>query len=167
MKAICVSACEVDRIGIVQPGEEVELPDGLANDKRINLHFVIDKGTIKNPAAKVPDAEQEDAIRRENFEKSLLNATEWMKALNIIIDSGREVPPELMEDGRLTNEERIAMLTDLWIEDFGYTFPTDPTDSKKDGEGEKKGKNNKSEHKEEARAPKRADKTAEDLFANG
>lgn len=128
MKAVCISACEVERLGIVTPGEEVELPDALAKDRRINQHFVIDRQSIVDKRAKLPDYARSDRERRERFERSLLNETEWMKAINLVIDSGRDVPPEILESGRLANDERISRLVNLWIEDFGNVFPTDQMD---------------------------------------
>lgn len=138
MKAVCISACEVDRLGIVTPGEEVELPDALAKDGRINQHFVIDRKSIADPEAMLPDYEKSDEDRRKEFERSLQNETDWMKALDVVIDSGREVPAEILEKGRLTDGERISRLVDLWIEDFGHVFPTDMK-----GDGDPKGRKNK------------------------
>lgn len=143
MKAVCISACEVDGVGIVTPGEEVELPDALANDKRINLHFVLDRETIKDPNAALPDVDKENAARRKKFEESLREEDEWMKALNVIIDSGREVPEDVL-DKDADNDKKIKKLVDLWIEDFGYVFPTDPNE---DEEDDLKGKKNRSRGK--------------------
>ena len=137
MKAVCISACEIDKIGIVTPGEEVELPDAYANDVRVNQHFVIDRATVKNPDAKLPDYEKEDCARRERFEKSLQDNSKWLDALNRLVDEGVELPAEVLEDGRLTDQERIRKLVDLWIDDFGYEFPTDPKPPKQKGDKEK------------------------------
>ena len=137
MKAVCISACEIDKFGIVTQGEEVELPDAYANDVRIKQHFVIDRATIKNPDAKLPDYEKEDSARREKFEKSLQDESKWLDALNRLIDEGVELPAEVIESGRLTDQERIKKLVDLWIDDFGYEFPTDPKPQKPKGDKDK------------------------------
>ena len=137
MKAVCISACEIDKIGIVTPGEEIELHDAYANDVRIKQHFVIDRATIKNPDAKIPDYEKEDSARREQFEKSLQDESKWLDALNRLIDEGVELPAEVIESGRLTDQERIKKLVNLWIDDFGYEFPTDPKPPKQKGDKEK------------------------------
>lgn len=140
MKAVCISACEIDKIGIVTPGEEIELHDAYANDARINQHFVIDRATIKNPDAKLPDYEKKDSVRREKFEKSLQDESKWLDALNRLVDEGVEVPAEVLERGRLTDQERISKLVDLWVDDFGYEFPTDPKPQQPKGDKDKQGK---------------------------
>lgn len=134
MKAVCISACEVDGLGIVWPGQHVELHDGYALDERINQHFVIDKKSIKDPDAKVPDFNGEMDGRREAFKSSLANETEWLKALNALIDTGATVPAEVSDrtDATLTDEERRERLVELWTDSFGWKFPTD-------GEGDAKG----------------------------
>lgn len=145
MKAVCVSACEVDGIGIVTPGEEVELPDALASDKRINIHFVVDRATIKDPNAALPDIDKENAARRKKFEESLQDEFEWMNALNVVIDSGREVPEDIL-DKETDKDNKIKKLVDLWIEDFGYVFPTDPNEDE-ENEDDPKGKKSRSRNK--------------------
>lgn len=145
MKAVCISACEVDGIGIVTQGEEVELPDALAKDGRINQHFVIDRTTIKDPDAELPDIDKENAVRRKRFEESLQDDSYWMKALNVVIDSGREVNEEIL-DKDADKDKKIKKLVDLWIEDFGYVFPTDPNEDEED-EDDPKGKKNRSRSK--------------------
>ena len=145
MKAVCISACEVDGVGIVTPGEEVELPDALASDKRINIHFVVDRETIKDPNAALPDIDKENAARRKKFEESLQNESEWMKALNVVIDSGREVPEDVL-DKDADKDKKIKKLVDLWIEDFGYVFPSDPNEDEEDGD-DPKGKKSRSRNK--------------------
>lgn len=138
MKAVCVTACEVDGLGIVTPGETVELHDGLADDVRINLHFVIDRSTVKNAGEKVPDYKKLDEERLEAFRRSLVNQTDMTKALNVLIDEGIELPADVIESGLVTDVERIRRIGEIWIENFGYTFPTDPKDDPKTP-AEKKG----------------------------
>ena len=151
MKAVCVSACEVDGIGIVTAGEEVELPDALYKDGRINQHFVIDRETINNPEEKLPDIDKENAVRRKRFEESLQDEDEWMKALNVIIDSGREVPEDIL-DRETDKDKKIKKLVDLWIEDFGFVFPSDPKEDVEDGD-DPKGKKSRSRNKNRNRSP--------------
>lgn len=151
MKAVCISACEVDGVGIVTPGEEVELPDALAGDKRINIHFVVDRATIKDPNAALPDIDKENAARRKRFEESLQDESNWMKALNVVIDSGREVNEEIL-DKDADKDKKIKKLVDLWIEDFGYVFPSDPNEDEEDGD-DPKGKKNKNRNKNRNRNP--------------
>ena len=128
MKAICISACEVDGFGIVTPGEEIELADGYSKDERIKLHFVLDPTTIKNPDAPIPDFNADKKACRERFAKSLYNETEWWKAVNKLIDGGATIPNEVLDrsDTSLTSEERVERLVELWTESYGWAFPTDP-----------------------------------------
>lgn len=131
MKAICISACQVEGCGIVTPGEEVELSDGLANDERINTHFVIDKTTIKNANAAAPDFEKEAQARKKKFADSLVNESKLLEAIMLITDNGMDLPPELLESGQVTDEERIERIVGYWVDEFGYKFPTDPKDERK------------------------------------
>ena len=128
MKAICISACEVDGFGIVTPGEAIELADGYSKDERIKLHFVLDPTTIKNPDAPIPDFNADKKACRERFAKSLYNETEWWKAVNKLIDGGATIPNEVLDrsDTSLTSEERVERLVELWTESYGWAFPTDP-----------------------------------------
>ncbi len=128
MKAICISACEVDGLGIVMPGEEVELADGYARDERINLHFVVDRTSVKDPDAKVPDFDADKDACRERFKKSLYNETDWWRAVNKLVDDGATIPGEVSDrrDASLTDEERVERLATIWTDSYGWTFPTDP-----------------------------------------
>jgi len=128
MKAICISACEVDGLGIVTPGEEIELADGYAKDERIKIHFVIDQKTIKDPNAAIPDFNADKDACRERFKKSLYNETDWWKAVNKLVDEGATVPNEILDrnDTSLTEEERVERLTVIWTDSYGWKFPTDP-----------------------------------------
>lgn len=148
MKAICITACEVDGFGIVTPGEEIELADGYAKDFRIRTHFVIDEASVKNPDAPVPDFEKEADARLEAFKRSLVNETEWMKAINRLIDDGATIPAEVSDktDPKYTDEQRIAKLAELWCDSFGWKFPTDKEEpaakggQQREAEGDAKGK---------------------------
>lgn len=162
MKAICTSACEIEGIGIVTQGEEVELHDGYANDPRINQHFVIDRSTIKDQNAKVPDFEAEKEACLERFKKSLYNETDWWKAVNKLIDDGATIPNEVLQrdDATLTNEERVEKLAQIWTDSYGWDFPTDPkpkAEKKPKTEGEP-------DHKKKTQPPKQE---PEDLFGKG
>lgn len=164
MKAICISACEVDGFGIVTPGEEIELADGYSKDERIKLHFVLDKKTIKNPDAPIPDFNADKKACRERFAKSLYNETEWWKAVNKLIDGGATIPNEVLDsnDTSLTSEERVERLVELWTESYGWAFPTDPQLKPDKGPKDKANtpppRNKKGEQAEEKR---------DDLFDNG
>ena len=156
MKAICVSACEVDGFGIVTAGEEVELPDGYAKDERINVHFVIDQNSIKDPNATIPDFESEQKQRFERFRKSLLNETDWWKAVNKLMNDGATLPNEVVDrkDPTLTEEQRTTKLAEFWTESFGWKFPTDPEPEQKKDKKSKGQKQKGSHEKEDASCEK-------------
>lgn len=156
MKAVCISACEID-IGIVTPGEEVELPDGLANNERINQHFVIDRSTIKNPNAPVPDPEKDAKARRDKFTKSLVNESQILEAVMLLTDRGIDLPSEIVESGIITDEERISRIVEMWIDEFGYNFPTDPKKKAKPHQRVEKEKGEKGEKEEEKQEPPEPD----------
>ena len=157
MKATCISACEIPGIGIVRAGEEIELHDGFFNDPRVKTHFAIEESTVKDRNAQPPDLLAEADARRERFAKSLCNHTEQIKALNALRDFGAEIPREIIEtdaEGAPTESERIAKIVELWCDNFGYDFPTDPKKDEKKGEkgdrkpGKGKGKKGQKGHEE-------------------
>ena len=128
MKAICISACEIPGVGIVQAGDEVKLHDGFYNDQRIRTHFHIVESSVKDKNAKPPDMMAEADARRERFAKSLADHTAQIVALNKLVDAGVELPRELAEpdeDDAPTEQERVAKIVELWCDNFGYAFPTD------------------------------------------
>lgn len=128
MKAICTSACQIAGLGIVQAGEEIELSDGFYNDERIRAHFHIVESSVRDKNAKPPDLMADADARREKFAKSLVDHTAQIIALNKIMDSGAEIPREIIETDREdapTESERIAKIVELWCDNFGYDFPTD------------------------------------------
>lgn len=134
MKAICISACEIAGIGIVQPGEEIELHDGFFNDARVRTHFSIEESTVKNKNAKPPDMMALADARREKFAQYLCDHSAQIAALNKLRDFGADIPREIVEtDGENapTEPERIAKIVELWCDNFGYAFPTDPKPAKK------------------------------------
>jgi cell pole-organizing protein PopZ len=138
MKAICISACEIPGVGIVQAGDEVKLHDGFYNDPRIRTHFHIVESSVKDKNAKPPDMMAEADARRERFAKSLADHTAQIIALNKLGDAGGELPRELAEpDGEdaPTEQERVAKIVELWCDNFGYEFPTD---ERKRPQGEEK-----------------------------
>lgn len=138
MKAICISACEIPGVGIVQAGDEVKLHDGFYNDPRIRTHFHIVESSVKDKKAKPPDMMAEADARRERFAKSLADHTAQIIALNKLVDAGVELPRELAEpDGEdaPTEQERVAKIVELWCDNFGYAFPTD--ERKKPAKGKK------------------------------
>lgn len=153
MKATCISACEIAGIGIVSAGETVELHDGFYNDPRIRMHFAIEESTVKDKNAKPLDMLAEADARRERFAKHLCNHTEQIKALNVLRDFGADIPREIIEtDGEdaLTEPERIAKIVELWCDNFGYDFPTDPKKDEKKGDRKPpKGKGRKGSQKDQ------------------
>ena len=160
MKAICISACEIPGVGIVQAGDEVKLHDGFYNDPRIRTHFHIVESSVKDKNAKPPDMMAEADARRERFAKSLADHTAQIIALNKLVDAGVELPRELAEpDGEdaPTEQERVAKIVELWCDNFGYEFPTDerkrPQGEEKPAKKPAKGKKEKPpESGEEAQA---------------
>lgn len=163
MKAICISACEVDGFGIVTPGEEIELADGYAKDERIRLHFVIDQKTVKDPNAKIPDFDADKDACRERFKKSLYNETDWWKAVNKLMDEGAAIPDEILDrnDATLTDEERVERLAAIWTDSYGWSFPTDPQGAADRGEREKGEPQTRGERRKSAKAE------PESLFDSG
>ncbi|MBP5791804.1 MAG: hypothetical protein J6W80_06085 [Kiritimatiellae bacterium] len=128
MKAICLSACEIPGLGIVQSGDEIELHDGFYNDERIKTHFHIVESSVRHKNARPPDLLAMADARRERFAKSLADHTAQLVALNRLIDAGVELPRELAtgeEDDPATDEIRISKIVELWCGNFGYDFPTD------------------------------------------
>ena len=103
---------------------------------------------MKNPDAPVPDFEKEADARLEAFKRSLVNETEWMKAINRLIDDGATIPAEVSDktDPKYTDEQRIAKLAELWCDSFGWKFPTDKEEpaakggQQREAEGDAKGK---------------------------
>ena len=146
MKAICISACEISGVGIVRAGEEIELPDGFYNDERVRLHFSIAESTVKDKNARPPDMMAMADARRAKFAQHLCEHSAQVKALNVLRDFGADIPRELLEtdhDDAPTEPERIAKIVELWCDNFGYEFPTDPKPGKKGGKkpaGKKGGK---------------------------
>ena len=146
MKAICISACEISGVGIVRAGEEIELPDGFYNDERVRLHFSIAESTVKDKNARPPDMMAMADARRAKFAQHLCEHSAQVKALNALRDFGADIPRELLEterDDAPTEPERIAKIVELWCDNFGYEFPTDPKPGKKGGKkpaGKKGGK---------------------------
>lgn len=163
MKAICISACEVDGFGIVTPGEEIELADGYAKDERIKLHFVIDQKTVRDPNAKIPDFDADKDACRERFKKSLYNETDWWKAVNKLMDEGAAIPDEILDrnDATLTDEERVERLAAIWTDSYGWAFPTDPQTTAP------KASQDKSEAQPRGSRGKQPKAEVEPLFDNG
>lgn len=163
MKAICISACEVDGIGIVTPGEEIELADGYAKNERIKAHFVIDQATIRDPDAKIPDFNADKEACLERFRKSLYNETDWWKAVNKLIDDGATIPNEVLrrDDATLTNDERTERLAQIWTDSYGWTFPTDPQPKKEAPRGDGADETDTRRGKKAKAEPRNAD---DDLF---
>ena len=129
MKATCISACEIPGIGIVRAGDEIELDDGFYNDERVRMHFSIEESTVKDKNAKPPDMMAEADARRERFAKHLCDHSAQIACLNRLRDFGADIPRELIETDREdapTESERIAKMVELWCDNFGYDFPTDP-----------------------------------------
>ena len=132
MKATCISACQIAGMGIIRPGETVELADGFYNDERIRTHFVISETSVKNRKAKPPDLMAEADARRNRFAESLKNHTAQIKALNELLDHGCEIPREILEDEDAPDDDkRISKIVELWCDNFGYRFPTDPERGRK------------------------------------
>ena len=169
MKAICTSACEVDGIGIVTQGEEIELHDGYANDPRINQHFVIDRSTIKDEKAKVPDFDAEKEACLDRFKKSLYNETDWWKAVNKLIDDGVTIPNEVLQrdDATLTNDERVERLAQIWTDSYGWAFPTDPKPKAKKQKGKEEQGSEGGQKDKDKKKPKPTKQEPEDLFGEG
>ena len=139
MKATCISACEIAGMGIIRPGEEIELDDGFFNDERIRMHFTIAESTVKDRNAKAPDLMAELDGRRRRFADSLVDHTKRIVALNRIVDSGMELPRELADptgEDAPTEGEQIAKIVELWCDAFGYEFPTDGERGTGNGERE-------------------------------
>lgn len=171
MKAICISACQVDRLGIVTEGEEVELPDSYAKDPRIQQHFSILKNTIKNVNAKsVPSYEEELEARRTKFAKTLVDQSAYVKAVERLADDGYTIPDELAAEAGTTSaeaiddEERIKGLIELWIEAYGWDFPTDERKEPKEKSVRQKEKHNKEVASQEGEGEGDQREEQEDLF---
>lgn len=129
MKAICISACEIAGVGIVRAGEEVELADGFYNDQRVRTHFSIVESSVKDKTAKPPDMLALADRRRETFAQHLRDHKARIAALNKLVDFGADIPRELLDTDQevaWSESERIAKIVELWCDNFGYDFPTDP-----------------------------------------
>lgn len=167
MKATCISACQVEGLGIVTPGETVELDDGYAGDARIRQHFVIDEKTVRNAGAKPPDLSKERAARRVAFAKSLVDETQWIAAMNRLVDDGVELPAEILESGVVPDAERIERLVAKWTENYGYVFPTDPQPKAKTPESSDAAPQDAAPQDAARHGAKKPKKEREDLFGKG
>ena len=132
MIATCISACQIEGMGIIRPGETVEMDDGFHTDERIRLHFVIDKASIKNKKAKKPDLVAQAEERRRQFEKSLAEYSMRIRCLNDLRDFGADIPREILDGEKFTEEEMARKLAEIWVENFGYEFPTDEKAAEKE-----------------------------------